>query len=70
MKTLSDLEAGKPEVKLAGEDGNAYSVMGRCQRAAREYGCNKEEVDKLLAEMMAGDYNMLLATAAKYFEVI
>jgi hypothetical protein len=58
----------RPEVRLAGEDGNAFAIMGRCVAAARRVGWTKEQTDALTAEMMSGDYNHLLRTAVTYFD--
>ena len=59
----------RPIVKLIGEDGNAFNILGRCLRAARRAGWSKEQVDALLKAMTSGDYDHLLATAMKHFEV-
>lgn len=60
----------KPPVKLLGEDGNAFSIMGRCARAMRAAGWDEARRKEVLAEMQAaGDYDHLLQTAMKYFEV-
>jgi hypothetical protein len=58
-----------PKVTLTGEDGNAFSIMGRCQRAARRAGWTQEQIDVVLNEMQSGDYNHLLQTAMKHFDV-
>ena len=54
------------ELNLVGLDGNAFAVMGEVKRAARKAGWPKEAQDALMQEMMAGDYDHLLATALKY----
>jgi len=59
----------KPEVQLLGQDGNAFAIMGACQQAARRAGWDKEKIDSVLREMMEGDYDHLLRTAMKHFEV-
>lgn len=68
-KTLEDLEAEGPALKLTGSDGNAYSVLAACKRKARKFGCTNEALDELQEEMLSGDYNHVLQTAMKYFEV-
>ena len=60
----------RPEVKLIGEDGNAFAVLGKCSKAWREAGLPKEEWEKIRTEMMAGDYDHLLGTAMNHFDVI
>ena len=59
----------KPPVKLIGEDGNAYNIIGLCGRAARKARWSDEKWQAVQKEMMASDYDNLLATALKYFEV-
>ncbi len=59
----------KPKVKLVGEDGNAYSILGRCREAARKAGWSAEKIAQVMNEMRAGDYNHLLATACENFDV-
>jgi hypothetical protein len=47
-------------VKLAGEDGNPFAILGRCQRAARQAGLPKAETDAFITEATSGDYDHLL----------
>jgi len=58
-----------PNVKLVGTDGNAFALMGKCQQAARKAGWTRETISAVMNEATAGDYNHLLATLMKYFEV-
>ena len=59
----------KPKVQLTGNDGNAFIVMGLCAKAAKKAGWDKDKVDRVLEEMQDGDYNNLIHTATKYFDV-
>ena len=59
----------KPQVKLVGEDGNAFSILGRCSRSFKKSGLPQEWWDKFHAEATSGDYDHLLQTVMKYFEV-
>lgn len=65
----ADVPEPKPVVKLVGQDGNAFMILGLCQRAARKAGWSAERWTAVRDEMTAGDYNGLLATAMRYFEV-
>lgn len=56
-------------LKFSGEDGNAFFIIGRAQRAARDAGISKEEIDEFLNEAMDDDYDHLLQTCMKYFDV-
>jgi hypothetical protein len=60
----------KPEVELIGRDGNAFAILGACRKAARKAGWSPEKTAQVLAEMTAGDYNHLLATAGEHFDII
>jgi hypothetical protein len=59
----------KPIVRLIGQDGNAYMILGLCQRAAKQAGWSQERIDAVMKEMRSKDYDHLLQTAIKYFEV-
>ena len=59
----------KPVVKLSGQDGNAFYILGACQRAAKKAGWDAEKIKSVMDEMRGGDYNNLLATAMKHFDV-
>ena len=54
-------------VKLTGRDGNAFMILGLCQRAARKAGLPQEEIDAFREEATVGDYNHLLQTAMRWF---
>jgi hypothetical protein len=54
-------------VKLVGEDGNSFSILGRCQQAMRRAGLPKAEIDAFFEEAQSGDYNNLLATCMRWF---
>jgi len=56
----------KPKLELLGQDGNAFSILGKAQRVARQ---NNMDWDKIKQEAMGGDYDHLLQTMMKYFEV-
>jgi len=59
----------KPRVRLVGEDGNAFAILGACHRAAKKSGWTEDEWKAVHDEMTAGDYNHLLQTAMKHFDV-
>ena len=56
-------------VELTGHNGNAFAVLGRCRQAARDAGLSEDDIATFLAEAMAGDYDHLLQTAMRWFEV-
>jgi hypothetical protein len=59
----------KPRVKLVGQDGNAFFILGTCQAAARKAKWSPERIKAVMDEMTSGDYNNLLAVACKHFDV-
>lgn len=56
-------------VKLVGEDGNAFAILGRVTKALKRAGASKEEVDEFMAEATSGDYDHLLQTVMRWVEV-
>jgi len=66
MKMSSEAKT-KPKVKLVGEDGNAFAILGRVRRALERAGM-EEEAKAFTEEATAGDYDHLLQTALKYVE--
>ena len=59
----------KPTIKLIGEDGNAFYILGKIKSTLKQAGADKEYIDKYLEEAKAGDYNNLLITTMKYVEI-
>ena len=59
----------KPTVKLTGQDGNAFSIMGRVKKALMQAGADKEYIDKFLKEATSGDYDNLLVVSMEYVNV-
>ncbi|MDB4442479.1 hypothetical protein N9219_03555 [bacterium] len=59
----------KPTVKLIGEDGNAFSIMGRVKKALRRDGADQEYIDRYLSEATSGDYDHLLVVSMEYVDV-
>jgi len=63
---MIDIKYPEVEVDLAGEDGNAFSIMGRVQRAMRRAGVPAGEIEAYLKEAGSGDYDHLLATTMRW----
>jgi len=59
----------KPTVKLIGQDGNAFAIMGRIKQALKRAGADKEYIDQYISEATSGDYDHLLAISMKYVNV-
>lgn len=60
----------KPIVNLIGQDGNAFAILGACTKAGRKAGWSKDQIDAFQSEATSGDYDNVLQTALKYFEVV
>ena len=60
----------KPELKLIGEDGNVFAIIGKAVRVAKKVGWTEDEIKKFTAEVTSGDYNNALRVVQKYFNVI
>jgi hypothetical protein len=56
----------KVKVKLTGEDGNDFNILGRVQSAMRKAKVDQSIIDEYIKEATSGDYNHLLATTLKY----
>lgn len=63
------VEKVKPVLQLTGEDGNAFAILGNAHRVARKAGWTNEEWTLVFNQATEGDYNDLLATMCKYFDV-
>jgi hypothetical protein len=49
-------------VKLVGEDGNAFFILGCVQGAMRRAGLTKDQIAEVMTEAQSGDYDHLLQT--------
>jgi len=56
-------------VKLVGEDGNAFAVLGSMKKALKKGGVPQEEIDKFMEEATSGDYDHLLQICMAWVEV-
>lgn len=62
-KPITDIK-----LTLVGEDGNAFMILGRA-RAALRRARRMDLWDAFNKEATSGDYNKLLATCMRYFDV-
>jgi hypothetical protein len=56
------------KVVLVGEDGNAFSIMGRVKKALSRNGVSAEEQKQFMDECMSGDYDNLLVTCMRWVD--
>ena len=57
------------QVQLSGEDGNAFAIIAKVNRALRNAGATPEEMSQYQQESMSGDYDNLLRVASQWVEV-
>lgn len=63
---MKNLTNEKPKLKLLGEDGNAFYILGKAMRVAKQ---NKMDWEKIKTEATSGNYDKLLSVMMKYFNV-
>ena len=56
----------RPFVRLVGEDGNAFAIMGRVVLALKRAGASRAHRDAYVREAQSGDYQHLLTTTLMY----
>jgi phosphodiesterase/alkaline phosphatase D-like protein len=67
--TTTNLLPPKPTVQLLGNDGNAFAIIGQCQRAWRKAGLDSSQWKLIMADMMSGSYDHLLQVAMAHFNI-
>jgi hypothetical protein len=55
------------KLSLVGEDGNAFSILGRAQKVLRKGG-KGDLLNEFMEKAMSGDYDNLLHTCMEYFD--
>ena len=56
-------------VKLTGNNGNAFVILGLVSSAMSRGGAAKDDIDAFKREAMCGDYDSLLRTCMKYVNI-
>lgn len=56
----------RPEAEIVGEDGNAFAIMGRVNRALRRAGNEQAVLDSYQEQATSGDYSHLLAVTMAF----
>jgi len=71
VATTNDNDIRHPEItlKLVGEDGNAFFIISRARQAMRRAGLPTAEIEEFSREATSGDYDNVLATCMKWFDV-
>ncbi len=56
------------KVKMTGEDGNAYAILGRVHQALKKAKVPRSQIAAFFHEAKSGDYDHLLQTVMKTVE--
>ena len=59
----------RPTVRLLGEDGNAFSILGRVRVALKRVGNERRVLDAYTTQATSGDYDYLLAVTLRFIEL-
>lgn len=63
-----DVKYPHVKVPLVGQDGNAFVILGRMQRALRHAKVPQAEIDDVMADAQSGDYDHLLQVVMRTVE--
>ena len=55
-------------LKMVGEDGNAFSILGRARATLRRNGM-ADRIEEFTKSATSGDYQQLIATCCEWFDV-
>lgn len=56
-------------VRLVGENGNAFFILGKVVRAMRKAGLTQHQINEYVEEAQSGDYDNLLRVTMKYVNI-
>jgi hypothetical protein len=62
---IMELKYSHVHVRLLGQDGNAFFILGRVSAALRKAGVPQEEIEDFLSEATSGDYDHMLQTVMR-----
>lgn len=68
MTEENKTEKKKPEVKLVGQDGNVFSIIGRCRRALIKAGQHDEAKEMVDRATKAVSYSAALGIVQEYVD--
>lgn len=66
---MEEVRVKKPMVKLSGEDGNAFAIIGRVKQALKAAGQRDEASEFADKALKANGYDGLLQLVMEYVEV-
>jgi hypothetical protein len=62
---IMELKYSHVHVRLLGQDGNAFLILGQVSAALRKAGVPQEEIEDFLSEATSGDYDHMLQTVMR-----
>ena len=63
------MDEEKPKLQLSEQDGNAFGILARAQRVMRRNKVPQAKINEFMKEAQSGDYDHLLQTCMKWFDV-
>lgn len=57
-------------VKLVGEDGNAFVILGKVRKALKDAEVSGKEITEFVEEATSGDHDTLLQTVMEWVNVV
>lgn len=69
MSSFPDVKYPEITVRLSGENGNSFNIMGIVTRAMRMERIDKAEIDAYRDAAMSGDYDHLMQVTMKLVNV-
>lgn len=64
------MEKKKIDVKLLGEDGNAYFILGKVEQELKRNGYTKEEIGDYYKQATLGSYHHLLSVTSEWVNIV
>lgn len=58
------------KVKLVGQDGNAFAILGRVRKAMQKAKVPSAEIKSFIDEATSGSYDNLLCTCTKWVDCL
>lgn len=67
---MNEVKYPNIKVRLVGEDGNAFAILGRVRHEMIRNKVPAEDINKFMEEARSGDYDNLLQTCMRWVDVL
>jgi hypothetical protein len=67
--TMRDVKYPNIKVRLTGQSGNAFAIIGAVKQALKRAKVPGAEIHEFVNEATSGDYNNVLQTAMRWVDV-